>query len=433
MFYKDFDIIAFMVKLVTKNTKRKDLTADEIGGKGLGLVKLSRLEKELSRQFAFHFENGVNIPNFFIIPDKYDLKNFDSIRKYAEELNAEKFAVRSSYPLEDNIKHSFDGIFKTNLNVGINDLGDAIEDVRKSALSEGAKKHAEQLGLTADDSMAVIVQEMINDATIGVAYSKFPSPYNIAKVIEMYQGEYEVNVFLRNKNKKEIVIDRRLIDGSICFSEKDEQRGIVVSSGGFFSGTKEDHIAELSLFVEKHFKSPVRMEYLFKNERLYVVQVRPVAGKDNLVSKISLPEIKDGLVFGTSIVNGSGDITLPAVNIVTENETRHGLPLDEVKKLDLKYPGGYVLICYMLKFGPGFAVPETNNDKATPNKKAVVAVSNLGQHHDLDISREKNILYLGTNLVDMRMKNHKGIQYVVKTGDKVRVVSDGMIGFLYNV
>ena len=48
MFYKDFDIIVFMVKLVTKNTRRKDLTFNEIGGKGLGLVKLSRLEKELN-------------------------------------------------------------------------------------------------------------------------------------------------------------------------------------------------------------------------------------------------------------------------------------------------------------------------------------------------------------------------------------------------
>ena len=126
-------------------------------------------------------------------------------------------------------------------------------------------------------------------------------------------------------------------------------------------------------------------------------------------------------------------MTLPAVNIVTDDPDTHGLPYVEIRELDAQYSDGYVLICHMLKFGPGVFIPYTNYDEVTPHKKAVVAVSDLGQHHDLDIAREKNLLYLGTDLVDMRLEHSQGINFMVKTGDRVRVVSDGIVGFLYNL
>jgi hypothetical protein len=434
-----------MVRLVPKSTRRVNLTVGEVGGKGLGLIGLSRMEGELKQMSSnYSFPEGIVVPKFFIIPDGYDLSHFDTVKRYAERLGSDEFAVRSSSPLEDNVEHPFDGIFNTNLNVRINDLREAVEDVRGSALAEKARRHAEELGLQADERMAVIIQQMINNAYSGVAYSKFPSSQDIAKVITTHEDEYEVSVFSRKAYENGYLdIERRLIDGALTLSRLGDYKRDAISSGSStFDSTEERKIAELSLSVEQKFGYPVRMEYLVHGMHsidgtLYIVQARPVAGLDKLATEVQLPEIEEGLVFGTTIVNGSGDFTLPAVNIAERenplyDEDHHGLSYDIVKQLDAQYSEGYVLVCELLQFGPGFSVPYTNYDEITPHKKAVVAVSDLGQHHDLDIARENDLLYLGTGLVDMRVKHNRGIPHMVKTGDMVRVVSDGIAGFLYN-
>lgn len=140
-----------------------------------------------------------------------------------------------------------------------------------------------------------------------------------------------------------------------------------------------------------------------------------------------MPELEAGeLIVGSNDVNSQGDYTLPAVVICDKspNGEAKNLPRETVRKLDKKFSTGYILICNYLEFwGDDY-------DDATPNKKAVVTCSFLGLNHLLDIAREKGLLYIGADKLGLEI-DCGAVQ--IKTGEMLRIVSDGARGLLYRV
>src|SRR3989344_7179804 len=117
-----------MEKILPKNSLKRKLSAEDIGGKGLNLFKLAKLSKKY----------GYNVPDFFIIPVNYSGPNGNILLR-ARYLNGNgNYAVRSSSPYEDSQQHSFAGVFETLLDVPRSDLVDAIRVVKVSATSEKA-------------------------------------------------------------------------------------------------------------------------------------------------------------------------------------------------------------------------------------------------------------------------------------------------------
>ena len=188
------------MQLISRKTK-ENYPVKIIGGKAHGLIRLKKMQASLTRIFTREHADylrertadRVKIPDFFIVPVNYNLKdkkNLEAILKQAGKLKTKKFAVRSSSPFEDSRDHPFDGIFHTELNVPKQGLAEAAELVRQSALGKKAKEYAKEFGLTIDDKMAVIIQEMAvgdeENALIdkGIIYSKFPCSKEITKIRE---------------------------------------------------------------------------------------------------------------------------------------------------------------------------------------------------------------------------------------------------------
>jgi hypothetical protein len=401
------------IDLVNGDSK-EDFPVGLIGGKAKGLLKLNSLEDKL---YGSEFEGGITVPSFYTIPVKYDLSKKDEILKLADELKIGKFAVRSSSPYEDGIEHSFDGVFESILNVDRDDLIEAIKTVRDSALGEKAKKYSSDFNVQIDDKMAVIVQQMIDCKDKGIIYSKFPASTELIKILSWKNNESKTLTTLLRRCLRED-------NTPYCLGYK------LIEGEGLPKFISED-LGRISCIIETNYGYPVRIEYQYgrkkNNVTLYLLQSRAIAGINDL-KNIFLPEFEPGeLLIGTHDINGQGDYTLPAVNICdyTREDKIRNLSYEEVSKLDQQFPNGYILICEFLQFWD-----DTSYDYVTPNKKAVVAGGRLGRHHDLDIAREKGLLYLGAKEFGeiLRLKDIE-----VNTGEMLRVVCDGVRGLLYRV
>lgn len=394
------------IRIISGNTK-KDYPVSYIGGKAKGLIKLKRLEKKLNEKFNTYI-NKIKIPLFFIVLVGYNLNNTDIILKYADKLETDKFAVRSSSPYEDGLEYSFDGVFDSYLDVSRDDLGEALKSVKNSAMNKKSKEYAKEFNLKIDDKMAEIVQVMVNEYRKGIIYSKFPASQEVTKIVSWEHDEPEITLMRRELRE----------DGSLYTlgHKLIEEQGL--------KDNLAKNLTEISYGIEKDFGFPVRIEYqanrLYYN--LYLLQARSIAGiKDK--KKITLPELEEGeLLVGTTNVNGQGDCTLPAV-VIPDKKISGNLSFKEVRKLDKKYKKGYILICNFIEFDG------KNYDRVTPNKKAFVTGNKLGKRHALDIARQKGLLYLGTKNFGWEVTRRN----LIKTGDLVRIVSDGVRGLLYKV
>ncbi len=415
-----------MKNLVCDNS-REDFPVDYIGGKGKGLLKLKNLEKELRQEYFWRIKK-VEIPNFFIIPVGYDLNFKENLFKLADSLGPKKLAVRSSSPYEDAENNSFDGIFESHLDVSRDDLLEAINSVKNSALGKKAVEYSKEFNVPIDNKMAVIVQKMVSRENTGIIYSKFPAISDVTRIISNFGNKTENILFERKTldyydesgneiKEKKIVSGRRIIqDGNLGHID-------------FFSG-----FSELSHFVEKKFGYPVRIEYSYDGEKeeLNLLQARSIE-KGKSLEKIIMPELEAGnLIAGTYGVNGIGDVTLPLVNIINSKEDgkEHHISENEIEKLDKKYKNGYILLAQYLKFDDNYI------DPITPHKKAAIIGSQFlggddSPDHDWDIARKKGLLYL--LIPDFYFEFSGDRKSPLKTGDMVRIISDGVKGMVYKV
>lgn len=128
-----------------------DKLAYIIGGKNLGLAKLKY--------------NGVEIPNACAI-------SVDSLlsKRYLNEIDTlgnHTYSVRSSATVEDNKKQSFAGMFKTKLNVDLNSMSKAIEEVGESVNTDRVKEYSKKFK-TKKPYMSVVIQDFKEPEYSGV-------------------------------------------------------------------------------------------------------------------------------------------------------------------------------------------------------------------------------------------------------------------------
>ncbi|HIH24329.1 TPA: hypothetical protein HA251_04815 [Candidatus Woesearchaeota archaeon] len=393
---------------------------DIVGGKAAGLFRLQKLLPALSKNYASRYGGGVVVPRFFVLPTGYSLSdaNIELLRNRAAALGVKKFAVRSSSPFEDGTEHSFDGVYESRLDVGLDNLVNAVRAVQRSSLGKKARRYADDFKLTIDDRMAVIVQEMVKSPQMGIIYSKFPAVNDIVRLIQWdtrysADGSMTSTVFRRKRTIHGVLYPDQMIE---------------TNSGSILT---ERSLAEISLRIEKNFGSPVRVEYadgdfgaqLLNGRKLHLLQARPIVNVKT--PEYRLPEVQDGnLLFGTRWVNGVGDVTAPVVSIGVGEYLSENLPFNKVEQLDEQYKDGYILLCAYLQYW------HNDYDECTPHKRAVIAGCKIGRHHDMDVARQKGLLYLGTETVITHAKwRGEGIN----TGDVLRVVSDGTRGLVYRV
>ncbi|MFA6088244.1 MAG: PEP/pyruvate-binding domain-containing protein [Candidatus Woesearchaeota archaeon] len=157
----------------------ENFTLNQVGGKGLNLLKLYNASKK---------SDLYTVPEFFIIPSySLNLVSSESVTFEEDEKVIQKFneikkpvIVRSSYSLEDGVNATFAGMFLSVPNISnVDKFRKAVCDINFSTAYERVHDYAEKMGLSMNDEMAFIVQQQIvepwlkgiiqlgnNDATI---------------------------------------------------------------------------------------------------------------------------------------------------------------------------------------------------------------------------------------------------------------------------
>lgn len=252
------------------------------GGKANSLIKLKN--------------NKFNVPNFFVLESKeyeyfLDSNNLkekikmliksknctearelilnskmpeklkQKIKNIWQFLNVDFVSVRSSAANEDGKNKSFAGQYETILNVSYKDLYESIKRCWASLYNENVILYSNNMDLF---GMNVIIQEMIHPDFSGVAFSKdVNSSTENYSIIEIGKGNGE-----------------KLVSGKIT-----PTKFIVRRETLYPDLTKGDIKIDLNLLkqlesillkIEKLYKEPVDIEYAIKNDKIYILQARPI-------------------------------------------------------------------------------------------------------------------------------------------------------------
>jgi len=259
----------------------------ESGGKGARLAQLT--------------QRGFRVPDGFIIrPEAY--RKFhegalpevlaQEVRQMLEEFpDGQAFAVRSSSTSEDAADAAYAGQHESFLNcVGEAEIIRSIEACWKSLWSERAVAYRKNRGTDPHcDSMAVVVQCMVNCKSAGVGFSVNPVTGHLAEIVidanyglgeSVVAGADEVDHFVLDKKTKEIKESR--------IARKLNQ--VVAAGYGVSSSRVDEHLstrscldegqlrelADLISSVEKAFRFPQDIEWGYADGRFYLLQSRPV-------------------------------------------------------------------------------------------------------------------------------------------------------------
>jgi len=209
-------------------------------------------------------------------------------------LDSEYAAVRSSAVGEDGDARSMAGQYDSYLGVREDKLLEAIKACWASLF--GARAYHYKGCSTAGGNMAVLIQEMIDADISGVCFSVHPvTKRNDDIIIEAVRGLGELLVqgtvvpdhYYVSRDSLQVVAE----NSHIGFQE--EKISLDTCGGGCVrtpvgcdqncTGRKvpDDKIREIAssaLEAERIYQKPVDMEWALKNDRLFILQIRPVTG-----------------------------------------------------------------------------------------------------------------------------------------------------------
>ncbi len=202
------------------------------------------------------------------------------LRTFRDLGNQKTLVVRSSAPKEDSAKASFAGLHESYIGIkGERGLLDAVRLVWASLWSDGALLYQHELGLDPlNSSMAVLVQELIEEEVSGVAFGIDPrEPKADRLIIEAVPG-----------------LCRDLVDGVL-----DPSRWILKRSSGDVISMKnsqdENQKSEKPLLksddlkyiyktlqgIESIFGWHPDMEWTGREERFRLLQARPITASED--------------------------------------------------------------------------------------------------------------------------------------------------------
>lgn len=263
-------------------------------------------------------ENGLNVPNFFVISreefqkfivennlenvvldllqkHKYNevknlilqtkvSKNFENeIFSQFNKLNSKTVAVRSSAQNEDGKEKSFAGQFETFLYVTKEDLIKSIKKCWCSNFDNNVVEYSK--GDIELYAMNVIVQEMISAEYSGVAFSLDPtSRSKNYSVIEVVKGDGE-KLVSGLETPTTILVQRYLKEVDFYNGDFLPDQKIIIQ------------IEENLLEIEKLYGLPVDVEWCVKNNSLYILQARPITAFNIIKERFDLTLTREDCLY----------------------------------------------------------------------------------------------------------------------------------------
>jgi phosphoenolpyruvate synthase/pyruvate phosphate dikinase len=250
-------------------------------------------QNNLSEKIKEYLKN-IRIDNFKTIAQASDQIKRDIIQgKFPEEISKQladilgarkklHFAVRSSGLHEDDFNSSWAGLFDSYLDIKFSDLELYIKKCWASffnsrAIAYNYKPYRNYKTL----KFAVIIQEMINGEKSGIAFSLDPNGYDHSKIlIEASRGHGDN------------LVSGREIPFTILLDKKNKyvlNKSFHSSNNKYLLSLPEINNLHFQIIhLEKDFKKPIDIEWTFSDDKLFLLQIRPITG----ISKYLLPTKK---------------------------------------------------------------------------------------------------------------------------------------------
>ena len=311
-------------------------------------------------------------------------------------------AVRSSATAEDLPDASFAGQQETFLNVSTpEDLIDKVRKCWSSLFTARAISYREKQGFAHDQvKLAVVVQRMVNSDASGIMFTVDPGSGKDDIIIEagfglgeaIVGGEVTPDTYTVNKGHMEIVKKRiatqkwKYIKGPSGATKKadvpkEQQKAQKIEDKFIIE------LASVGRQIEIHYERPMDIEWCIEDNKVYIVQARPITAVGGGKNDAPAEAVPDADVLTTGL-GASPGLATGTVRFYDD-----GMSLDVVKE-------GDVLVTTM-----------TMPDMVPAMSRAVAIVTNEGGMtcHAAIISRE-----LGTPCV-------------VGTGNATNALKDGMV------
>lgn len=200
-------------------------------------------------------------------------------------------AVRSSATAEDLPDASFAGQQETYLNVSsINDLYDKIRKCWSSLFTARAISYREKQGYSHGDvKLAVVVQRMVDSEFSGIMFTV--DPHNGAKNI-IVEGGYglgeaivggEVTPDTYRVDKSKMALTAKRVSKQTWKYVRGPKGGLMkkdvpadMQKAQKIPDARVLEIAEIGRQVEIHYNKPMDMEWCIEDDKVYLVQARPI-------------------------------------------------------------------------------------------------------------------------------------------------------------
>ena len=294
-----------------------------VGGKALNLIKMSKLGMPVPDGFVItseafsHFleRNRLDVKSEFIQTKVMEasipadllrdlLGSFQELRN-----NYSAVAVRSSSGAEDLEGASFAGQYETYLNVKTEeDFLLKVKSCWASCFENRVQQYTENILEEADGiSMGIVVQGLIFSDISGVIFSQDPVTYNPECILinasyglgeavvsglvtpDTYFAKRDGTKIDKIKGSKEI----KVISGSAGTVEVETSR---TERNAYCLSDQLIHtLIEMTLKVEDYYNHPVDLEFGIQEEKVYLLQARPITTV--VKEKESVPEARKGFLL----------------------------------------------------------------------------------------------------------------------------------------
>lgn len=238
-------------------------------------------------------ENGFNVPPFFCVFGE----NSEEAEKYAHAFFDDSgcVSVRSSASSEDRKNASFAGQFRTELNVILNGIGEAVKRVCSVPKSAGFAEYCKINGIDPEKiNVCAIVQKMIDADLSGIIFTANP------------QGILNESVVAVGRGTGDNIVGDKSCSTVYYFNNSD---------GIYYSEQSEDSplISEKTLRALLEHAEKIKelfgseneydIEFSIKDSEIFILQARPITTLSNADSQIVLDN--------SNIVESYPGITLP--------------------------------------------------------------------------------------------------------------------------
>lgn len=206
----------------------------------------------------------------------------------------QRYAIRSSANVEDNLEHSFAGQFTTVLDVqGIDGVLEAIQSIWASTQNPGVLAYLKRNSIEPSTvRMGVLIQEMAKPILSGVSFSKNPMTGMDEIIIEAVQGRGDALM-------QEGVTPLRWINkwGEWISRPEDQDVGLEILL----------QVVDQTREIAAAWGKPVDLEWVFDGKHLYWVQLREITSIDvdvysNHIAKERAPGILKPLVYSVGLL-----------------------------------------------------------------------------------------------------------------------------------